>query len=310
MAESVLGDLIDGASGDEMRVATLLRKVKIVAARVETPVLEEWVEHELNGYPTEGPLPDYRARHDVEVRGDFTGPYGSSMTAALIPPSSIVPKTSVDLSDLFAMEWREPISEIESFLRPDGDTVQAQWPADAVSYVNGLINRGEVRLYEGMYLVSAYRLLSGPAIAALIDRVRTRILDLALALEGVSPNVGGVELAATDRDQAQSVVFNMFGGSANIALGPDAIQTANAVMVGDREGLFEALQALGVGSRELVSLETALDADTGQPGLGPRVREWLGERAVEAASAGGKSAAAETAKLVARAVASYFGLAT
>lgn len=46
---TLLKDLLDGAAGDTVPVATLLRQLKIVAARTEAAPLADWVRHELEG---------------------------------------------------------------------------------------------------------------------------------------------------------------------------------------------------------------------------------------------------------------------
>jgi len=54
LIEEIQRDAIDRT----VPVATLLRKVKLAAAKLKLPALEEWVESELNGYS--GAVPDYR----------------------------------------------------------------------------------------------------------------------------------------------------------------------------------------------------------------------------------------------------------
>jgi len=73
-----LEELVEGASGQDLPVATLLSKVKVVAARLKTAPLERWVDHELMGYRGDDELPDYRGSFDTPVFGMFGGPFGSS----------------------------------------------------------------------------------------------------------------------------------------------------------------------------------------------------------------------------------------
>ena len=47
---SYLQEIIREASDDEKPTSVLLRKIKVLAARIQIPQLESWVEHELNGY--------------------------------------------------------------------------------------------------------------------------------------------------------------------------------------------------------------------------------------------------------------------
>lgn len=57
---ALLQDIIDGAASDEMGLATLLRKCQILLTRLGAKAAEDWVEWELNGYPADAAVPDYR----------------------------------------------------------------------------------------------------------------------------------------------------------------------------------------------------------------------------------------------------------
>jgi hypothetical protein len=52
--EQIQRDAVD----DQVRISTLLRKVKLAAAKLGLGTIEDWVESELNGY--DGRVPDYR----------------------------------------------------------------------------------------------------------------------------------------------------------------------------------------------------------------------------------------------------------
>jgi len=52
--------------------------MKVLAARLKTVPLADWVEHELGGYGKDAPLPGYRGPFPAEARGSFSGPFGSS----------------------------------------------------------------------------------------------------------------------------------------------------------------------------------------------------------------------------------------
>lgn len=80
-----LGELVSDASGDTVPTPVLLRRMKVLAARLKTIPLADWVERELGGYGNDAPLPTYRGPFPAEARGSFSGPFGSSMNNAPIP---------------------------------------------------------------------------------------------------------------------------------------------------------------------------------------------------------------------------------
>jgi len=308
---SFLGQLIDGASGEDVSVATLLRKVKVVAARMGNVALEEWVDHELTGYPTEAVLPDYRAKRVVEVAGDFIGIMSSRIVNAPVP-SSLFPQSVRD-AGLFTVEFREPIAEIEGWTRGDHDgPIQAVWPANAIAHTNRLITTGEVQLYRDMRAQQVYRLISREGVAALVDTVRTRILNLALSLEEVAPEAGVRDAPAADASTLDRVVMNVYGG--NVAVQSSQFkQEISLPGIGDMDALFAALHAAGVPIEEQDALRDALAADAAE-GAGPskeigrRVREWAGSLALKGAGAAAKGGAGAGGALALKALASYFGL--
>jgi hypothetical protein len=70
---SLVEELQRDALNANAKVSDLLRKAKAIAVKLELPELEEWVEHELNGYP-EGDVPEYRVIvGQVKGRNPFHG---------------------------------------------------------------------------------------------------------------------------------------------------------------------------------------------------------------------------------------------
>jgi hypothetical protein len=70
---SLVEELQRDALNANPKVSDLLRKAKAIAVKLELPELEEWVEHELNGYP-EGNVPEYRVIvGQVKGRNPFHG---------------------------------------------------------------------------------------------------------------------------------------------------------------------------------------------------------------------------------------------
>ncbi len=306
---SPLDDLIETASSDEVPVSTLLRKVKVVAARLGTAALEEWVDHELNGYPHDAELPDYRAKRGSEVRGDLGGPLGSGVKNAPIPPV-LYPS---ELRHLFNVDFRQPIAELDR-LGQATDQLASRWAADMIAYSNTLIRDGALQMYNGMYLHDAWHVISPANVRAIVDTVRTRILDLALSLEAIEPSAGERASPPVNLARIEQLVVNVFGG--NVAFASSEVrQQAIVVPVGDRDRLLKALREAGVEDEAMAELSQAIEEDArtgeGAPGmgLGPRVKGWIADLAVQGPAAAGKGAAGAIGGLAVKAIAEYFGIA-
>ncbi|MEV6240712.1 hypothetical protein [Lentzea sp. NPDC051838] len=309
---SLLQEIIDGASGDQMPVASLLRKVKVLAARIDTAKLDEWVENELSGYKEGNEIPAYRGPFRVEVLGHFAGPFGSGVQNAPIPPVCF-PEKLRD-SDLFYLSFSQPIVELESLSKSE-KPLHASWDADSIAFTNLMIERGDVRAYPSMGLMQAWRQISPQHLQGIVDTVRTRTLDLALAFEKISPRIGEQGGPVPEREPAQSIINNIYGGSNNLAIqSHDVTQSASVVGRGDESGLLAAVAATGVEKAEVEELRQALADDRAQAGgsdpaePGPKVRGWLGKISLGTASVGGKIATSAAGGVIATLIKSYFGL--
>lgn len=56
----LLTEIQNEAISDTVAVNSLLRKVMLLAHKLDSGLLEDWVKHELNGYPNDVEVPHYR----------------------------------------------------------------------------------------------------------------------------------------------------------------------------------------------------------------------------------------------------------
>jgi hypothetical protein len=304
---TLLQDIVDGASGSGVDVATLLRKVKVLAARTHVDQLAEWVGFELEGYlGDDSALPGYRGPFQFEVLGTFAGYFQSQIQNAPIPPS-LFPESMRD-GWLFRRSFREPIAEIETLADRD-DLLRIFWPADVIAYTNSLIKQRELKLYDG-FLQQAFLAVPSTLLTTIVDAVRTRILDLALEFERLDPEAGQPDADQPDVATARTIVTNIIGGHHNIAVASTSVQQhVEMPRPGNQEELVEFAVSLGVSGPFLDELRQALQEDADEPvddghGSGARVRAWLGRWMIHP---GGAVAAGAGGELLARAVAHYLG---
>ena len=123
---SLLRDIQQAAVDSDTDITELLRKCKILAARLGNEEFKQWVDNELNGYSTDDSLPQYRIFH-VDSFGHFLGVLGMQQKNAPIPPSCL-PENLRDW--VSTVKAQEPISTFSSLMKKgERDDFIINWPA-------------------------------------------------------------------------------------------------------------------------------------------------------------------------------------
>lgn len=101
-------------------IGPILLKLRLLASRLGSDILEEWVKHESEGYPTEADLPEYRVL-PISYRGNFSGPLGSGIQNAPIPPLLIKQLCGDSWVDY---KMRQSIAAVDELLSGEGGTLE------------------------------------------------------------------------------------------------------------------------------------------------------------------------------------------
>ena len=122
---SPLRDIQNDLATSDSDITTVLRKARILTARLKNKGFEEWVGHELNGYPDKTALPKYRILH-VQSRAHLI--FGWQRLPRAQVMVSLIPEKYRDCAEIAYL--LEGISHYASLVRDcDKDTVslQAYW---------------------------------------------------------------------------------------------------------------------------------------------------------------------------------------
>lgn len=126
---TLLREIQDAAVSNSSPITELLRRCKILAARLGSAEFGAWVDNELNGYNDRNALPEYR-RGEVESFGTLVGYAGSQATNLPIPPSTVAKEYRDKVTKT---EMMLPISHYEDLLvKKESGTFQAPWPGDLI----------------------------------------------------------------------------------------------------------------------------------------------------------------------------------
>lgn len=312
---SKLTDIIDAATGETVSIGSLLRMVKVLAARVETQVLLDWVDNELGGY-RDAHIPEYRGPFQVQVLSDWSGPMDSILRNVPLPPSAF-PQWLRDIGT-FEVVFKQSVSELERLAQADG-ALSFGWGTDLIGRINGQMRGGHMPDLQRMApmhgIVTANRMVSPGLIESVLDQVRTRVLGLALDLERVMPDAGEPGAQLSQPETVTNIVNTFIYGSGNtLALGsPGAVQV-ETVVAGDLAGLLNAVSALGLSPDRVSELRMAIEADEAdaekpKAGMGTRVAQFLAKAAIGGMTIAGKTGTEEGIKMLDKAVGNYLGIA-
>jgi hypothetical protein len=301
---SLIQDIQAAAISQDTDVPTLLRKCKLLAARISHPQLNEWVDRELNGYPSNESLPDYRVVR-VDSYGHFHGEFRQASRLQI--SVGILPE---HLREQFRHAYMtSSISAYAALLI--GDTsgrVIEQWPLEAaLKYAS--------QLTPDMQCLSAWKEIPIGAVVRLLDSVKTRILDYAIDLEREAPNAGETPIGSQPplSSEKMTQIFNntINGNVGNVSNSGQNITQNASIQLGNWDSLTQQLTSLGLKPADFESMQDDLDKAReakDEKEKSATASNWISRltmKAIEGATGVGIEAAAAG---VAKAIAAYVGL--
>ena len=195
---SLLRQIQDAAIDSSIDLPTLLRKCKVLAARLGNDDFKRWIDHELFGYDDNDQLPEYRVL-SVNSKGHFSGAFGSGLRNADIPLLCFPEKFRENLGHSYLMQ---PIAAMESLVvNSTSGTLHEPWNPDIVAHFGQMI-------YERMVCMQAWKVIPVSALVAALDTVRTRVLNFVLEIEAQNPAAG--EAMANEKPVPQETVQHIF----------------------------------------------------------------------------------------------------
>jgi hypothetical protein len=187
------------AGGD---TAAVLRKCKILAARLGSEEFAQWVAWELDGYPDEQPVPSYR-RISAQYYANFVGVGWNAQKQPFVWP--VLGKE--EFEKLNPIEFREGVAKAVALTK--GATITRP---ELAFLVQG-------KMFPELQCVGAWVEIGGNEFQQLLSAVNNRILDFVLKIEAENPNAGEAPLNThpVPEEKLRPLIQNFFGPIANIA---------------------------------------------------------------------------------------------
>lgn len=279
---SLLKDIIHEATAPKTDVPRLLRLCLILAFKLKHSPFRTWIHNELEGYPEGEPLPSYRI-----VKGRSRGLFVGRVQGVIDLPMRLLPQEVRPRYE--SVQLRDSISEyanlVEKSNRDDNDnSLRMMWPLDiAVKYASKLVVDGQC--------VEAWIEFSESEMAAIVDKVTTKVLNFALEIEAEAPDAGEIESTSQPvmKEERVKQIFNttIQGNVQNYSAGGSHFKqiAVESVHQGDLESLILFLRSLGLAEDDLDRLKEAIKTDQKQSpstGMGESIKGWVGDMLIKA----------------------------
>lgn len=174
----LLSEIESIATDSAIPIVDLLRKCKVLAARLKHKEFADWVNSELSGYNETETLPSYRCLPTPSPIGHFSGPFGSGLNNVPIPISLLPEVVQKHVSEA---RMSQPIAELENLAKSKNGTLECAWSGDVIAIAQ------QTRIYQNMVLMAASSKISSAMLLGIIDTVRTKVLDYVLAIQATNP---------------------------------------------------------------------------------------------------------------------------
>ncbi|MGK2871877.1 MAG: hypothetical protein ACSLFL_06445 [Alphaproteobacteria bacterium] len=305
---SLLHEIQAAVLKDGSDLGPILLRLRLLAARIGSQPLAEWVRHESEGYPPDADLPNYRFI-PVSFTASFSGPFGSGIKNAPIS-SYLVEKFAG--KHWVCHEMRESIAAVDDllFTAENGGDIGIN-AADLILLLQG-------KVYPDYVCYSVRASIARSSLASVRHAVRSRVLELTIELEKSVPDAAAVAIGPASFSSAPSSAAAtqiaqqiIYGNFTSIAATGDGATIQVAVAPNDAKSLAQFLASSGMteeDAQELARLAASEKPDSSAEPMGPKVKNWLVENLKKAASGTWKMGIEVTTDVVKEALLKYYGL--
>lgn len=305
---SLLQQIQESVVQERADLGSILLKLRLLAARLGSDTLEEWVKHESEGYPRDSDVPSYRVV-GVTYRGTFSGPFGSGIKNAQIPPYLIEKHAGESWTKY---EVRESIAAVDEMVKKNASD-RGTFGIDASNLI--LLLQGKV--YEGYACNDVSGSISPTSFYEIQQAVRNRILELTIELERSVPGAvhvafGTAKAEKKDVDQVQQISQQIIYGNVSTAVaGGAGSQIAVAVNEKDGASFINHLVKSGIpenDAAELAEIIATEEPSSVEEPFGEKARKWLGNNLKKAAEGTWSVGVSVATKVLTEAALKYYGL--
>lgn len=303
---SLLYEIQSAVLSPDADLGPTLLKVQLLAARLGSQPLADWVKHESEGYPAGLLVPDYRIIR-IGYVANFAGPFGSGIQNAPIPSALIEQLAGKPWTN---HEMRESVAAVDQLLASLGKGGEIHIDA------SNLIFKLQGQVYPDYNCISVVGKVPGQALANLKHSVKSRVLQLTIELEKSVPEatfitVGQSATASPESSRATTHIVQqiIYGNMTSISASGEA-RVSVGIQAGDADGIVRFLSEKGIpadDAKEFASI-VASEKPVGAEPLGTKAQKWMGENLKKAISGTWGIGVAVATDLLKEAALKFYGL--
>lgn len=285
-------------------LAGLLRKCRILAQRLGNEDLKTWVQCELDGYPTDDTVPDYRIHRNGLLHGKYLGYAGSSVSNVHIPHTSI----HEDYRELMrTTQFRDGVATLQSFIQNNKDqTLRFSMAPELINFVSW---ENDGNSYE---LAHITKLVPINVLEGVLSTIRNKILSFTLELEEFALTTGD-PLKNMKEEHAKDIqhVFNtqITGNVSNLNQGGDHVTQNAMIQPGDLDAVSKKLSEMGLSSEEIIEFQESLkETPNKEEAWGDRLLASFGKTIKKAGEGTLKVSATIATTILTEMIEQYYGL--
>jgi len=283
-------------------LSAVLLKVRLLAAKLGSHPLEEWVKYESEGYPEGVPIPAYR-RVSVAYSGDFSDIAKKISNAPI--PSYLIAKFADDSWNV--REVRESIAGVR-------ELASASKNGTLYLSASNLILMLQGKVYEGMACHSIKGMMSAAALGEIISVVRNRVMDLTIELEKSVPGAAEIALgksAGVNAAAVTQVINQVFHGDVGAVSTGGSAQINVTINKGDGAALVKALMDAGIvkaDAEEFAAIVASEKPESAEQPFGAKAKAWIGANIKKAMDGTWKVGLNVVSGVLTKAALMYYGL--
>ena len=304
---SLLHQIQESVVQDGSSLGPILLKLRLLAARLGSNDLEEWVKHESEGYPQDAVLPDYRIV-GVTYKGTFSGPFGSGIKNAPIPP--ILIKTFANDS-WNTQSVRESIAAVDELVK-----ASANGGSLGINASN-LILLLQGKIYKGYACNDISGDISVVSLSEISQAVRNRVLELTIEFEKSIPSAAHITFGTQGMDKdnaskAQQITQQIIYGNVGNAISGGSESTINVnIQSHNKESVANYLKDSGISEEDARDFSLIVASETpssSEEPFGEGAKNWIASNIRKAADGTWKVGMAVATKVLTEAALKYYGL--